>query len=473
MNQSISYPFSLDRQRLLFSVRMVKYVICWLILWQDGEISPTPFEIRTYVGNISIHVTMMEILCVVLVLALMVERSVTMDFTIRRSYYTNPLLLIFAAFFLSWWRGCFMKQHVAFILEFHEVIELPYMFLFVSSAFRDEQDREVLWKLIFYAVVAKSFDGAWIYFFSNHPSKYWGVVQIWRDGYLLGIGVVGMLILFLYRGNSLKGLRRFMLWMSPVLALTFMMSFRRTFYVGMFVCMTAMFFTLPRDRRKMHLLLVLSILLVFVATVFMTNPLEVASRLTGIVAPQNEGSAYIRLMEWPNVIQNILHHPFLGVPAGIPWRTYYRMPLSAVYTTLGTHSTYLYWPLRAGIPGSIAFIWLLSKFWKSALINYRLRKTEEDFMFGQWGIQMLIMYQTACFFGLMYADMMSGLLAVVLTVFQLQTKHITGRSNLRDVAFWQTMKTGQLVYREPVLRRLHQLLVGRHKPAPVPVSSIG
>jgi O-antigen ligase len=159
-------------------------------------------------------------------------------------------------------------------------------------------------------------------------------------------------------------------------------------------------------------------------------------------------------MEWPNVLENIRRHPILGIPSGIPWVTYYRMPLSAVYTTLGTHNTYLYWPLRTGIAGIIMFVWLLCKFWKTALINYRLRKTEEDFFFGQWGIQMLIMYQVACFFGLMYADSMSGLLAVIMTVFQLQTKHITGRSSLREVAFWQTMRTGRLMYRPPMIERL-------------------
>ena len=462
MNESIITVQTPERERLLFSLRMVKYALCWLLMWQDGEVSPTPFEIRSLIPGVPYFTTMMEILGTLLLLVVIVERTLTYDFTIRRSYFTGPLVLIAMAFFMSWARGCYYNQRVAFIFEIHEVVELPFLFLVISSAFRDERDRVVIWKLIFYAVIAKAVDGAFIYFYSNLPAKFWGVVQIWRDGYLLGIGVVGFLILLLYRGEALKGLRRFMLWTAPVLALTFIITFRRTFYVGMAVCMFCMFFTLPRDRRIRHLLLICAIFLVFTATVFLTNPLEVASRLTGIVAPSNEGSAYIRLMEWPNVIQNIIRNPILGVPAGVQWTTYYRMPLSAVYTTLGTHSTYLYWPLRAGIPGSICFIWLLSKFWKAALINYRLRKTEEDFFFGQWGIQMLIMYQVSCFFGLMYADMMSGMLAVILTVFQLQTKHITGRSSLREVAFWQTMRTGRLVYQEPLLDRIRGLFL---KPA--------
>ncbi len=448
-------PFQSPRQeRMLFSLRMAKYFICWLLLWQDGMIPGSPLELRTWFPMVPNNITMMEVLCAVLFLVMTIERSITLDFTLRRSYYTGPLLMIVLTFFISWCRGCYYNQHVAFILEFHEVIELPYLFLFVSSAFRDEQDREVLWKLVFYAVVAKSFDGAYIYFFSNHPSKYWGVVQLWRDGYLLGNGVIGILLLLHYRGESLKKLRWLMLLTSPVFALSFIMSFRRTFFVGTFVCMMAMFLTLPRGRRKLHLVLVVSILAFFVATVFATSPLEVVTRLTGIVSPQNEGSAYIQLMELPNVIENIRRNPIWGVPAGVTWTTYYRMPLSAVYTTLGTHNTYLYWPLRGGILGSITFIWLLTKLWKSVLINYRLRKTEEDFVFGQWAIQMLIMYQVSCFFGLMYADMMSGMLAVLMTVFQLQTRHVAGRASLREVSFWQTMRTGTLVYHETIPKRL-------------------
>ncbi len=454
----MTLPPSLERQRAHFSLRMVKYFLCWLLLWQGGMVGGSPIQIGSYF-ELPPGTTIMEFLAALLFLVVLIERSLTLDFTIRRSYFTGPLVLIVLAFFISWARGCYLNQRVRFILEFHEIIELPFLFLVISSAFRDEQDRVMLWKLIFFAVIGKAFDGTFIYFFSTSPGKYWGVVQSWRDGYLLGIGVIGFLLLFLYRGDSMKRVKRWMLITSPVLALTFVMSFRRTFFVGAFVCMMAMFVTLPREKRKLHLFLVLAIIAGFLITVFLTNPLEVATRMSGITAPQNEGSAYIRLMELPNVLENIWRNPIFGVPAGVPWITYYRMPISADYTTLGTHNTYLYWPLRTGILGSITFIWLMSKFWKTALINNRLRKTEEDFLFGQWGIQMLIMYQVACFFGLMYADMTSGLLAVLLTVFQLQTKHVTGRSSLREVAFRQTMRAGKLIYREALLKRLRALFL--------------
>jgi hypothetical protein len=439
---------------------MVKYFLCWLLLWQDGMVPGSLLQLRTFIP-VPPDITMMELFATILFIVVLIERSLTLDFTIRRSYFSGPLILIALAFFISWCRGSYMKQHIAFILEFHDAFELPFVFLLISSAFRDEQDREILWKLLFYAVIAKAFDGAYIYFFSARPERYWGVVQSWRDGYLLGIGSIGFLLLLQYHGSSLRRLKWLMIATFPVLALTFVMSFRRTFFVGAFVCMMAMFFSLPKGKRKVHALLVVCFLSSFLLTVLLTNPLEVATRLTGIVAPQNEGSAFIRLMELPNVVQNILKNPIFGVPVGIPWTTYYRMPVSAVYTTLGTHNTYLYWSLRAGIGASIAFIWLICKIWKTALINYRLRKTEEDFLFSQWGIQMMIMYQVACFFGLMYGDAMSGVMSVLMTVFHLQTKHLTGRSSLREVAFLKTMQTGQLVYREPFLRKLYGLFTKR------------
>src|SRR5437764_6084106 len=130
-------------------------------------------------------------------------------------------------------------------------------------------------------------------------------------------------------------------------------------------------------------------------------------------------------MELPNVIENIKRNPIFGTPVGVPWTTYFRMPISSVYTTLGTHNTYLYWPLRAGILGAIAFGWLLIRLWKSVLIQYSLRRNEDDFFYGQLSIHMLILYQVACFFGLMYGDMMASFLAVIITIIQLQTKEVT------------------------------------------------
>jgi len=188
--------------------------------------------------------------------------------------------------------------------------------------------------------------------------------------------------------------------------------------------------------------------------------LEFIVRFSGIITPKGEGSAAIRLMEWPNVIENILRNPIFGLPVGIPWKTYYRIPLSAVYTTLGSHNTYLWWTLRGGIFGVIAFLWLFGNIWKQVLLSYRFRRTEEDFYFTQFAIQILIIFHVSCFFGLMYGDDMPPFIAVIITAFQLQGRRIIGRDSLKEIAFWKTYLTGKLTFKQPMIEKLRVRLFG-------------
>jgi O-antigen ligase len=375
------------------------------------------------------------------------ERTLSKDFTVRRSYFSGPLILIIIAFFISWVRGSYMNQKFAPVLEAHEAFALPFEFFLVSNAFRDPEDREMLFKLILFAFITKSFEGIWIHFFSTDKKQSWGVVQSWRDGYLLGIGVVAVMLFFQYHGERLRKMKQLALWSIPLLGFTLIMSYRRTFVVASLFAALAMFVTLPKSMRRRHFKVLVGVLLGLVVFTVLTDPVGVLLRFSGIVDPQDEGSAYIRLMELPNVLQNIAHHPWFGVPVGVTWKTYYRMPVSSVYTTLGTHNAYLYWPLRAGILGAIAFIWLLVRLWKVALINYRLRTSEEDFFYGQLCIHLLILYQVASFFGLMYGDMMPPFMGVVLVAFQLQSKHVTGRFSYKEVSLLKTMREGSLIFK--------------------------
>jgi O-antigen ligase len=447
-------PFNPDHSKsFLFSLRMIKYFLCWMVLWQGRMVGGSIFQLTEWGIDLPGLMTS-EIVAATLALVVLFERSVTRDFSIRRSYFNGPMLLIVVAFFISWLRGCYLTQRFAPVLEAHEAFSWPFSFWLICNAFRDREDREVLWKLLLLSAITKSVEGVDIYFFSGDPKKSWGVVQMWRDGTLLGLGAIAVMLLLQYRGTALATMKKIMLWAIPVLGFTFVMSYRRTFFVSTLACACAMLFTLPREKRRRHIAIVGGFLAVLVGFTMVTNPLAVLGRLTGIIEPSGEGSAYIRLMEIPNVLQNIAHHPFFGVPVGTTWKTYYRMPISAVYTTLGTHDTYLYWPLRAGILGTVAFFWLLGRMWKTALVNYALRTSEEDFFFGQLSIQIIILFQVACFFGLLYGDAMSTLMAVIITAMQLQAKHVSGRSSYKDVDLWKTVRSRELVFKERVLRQI-------------------
>ena len=444
------------RDRLLLSVRNLEYFFGWLLLWQGSMLPGSPVQLDTWF-TFPVGVGDVEVVSVLFFAMILIERTLTQDYTLRRSYFNAPLLFLSGLLFLSWFRGSVMDQRFAFVLEVHDLPEWPIAFLLINNAFRDTEEGPVLFLLLFLTMLPKGFEALWIFRYSTLPQKSWGVVQSWRDGYLLDVAIAGALVAMHYRGTKLKRLKWFLYLMFPLAEGVLILGFRRAAIISSILSAFAMLVTLPRAMRRRQWAIIGSVLGGFILFSILTDPLAVLGRFAGVLHPAGEGSAYIRLMELPNVLQNIWHHPILGVPFGIPWTTYYRMPLSADYTTLGTHTSYLYWPLRMGIFGVIAFAWLYGSMCKAALLNYRFRKTEEDFFFGQLSIQMMIVYFISSFFGLMYADKLVYVLAAMMVAFQHQSKLILGTSNLREVSFWRSMRTGRLAYHLPFAERMRRL----------------
>ena len=350
-----------------------------------------------------------------------------------------------------------MDQHFAFVLEVHDLPEWPIVFLMFNNAFREPEDGPLLFRLLFFTMFPKVFESLWNVL---HPTitTSWGVVQSWRDGYLLDVAIIGALVMMHYRGTKLRKLKWFLYVAFPLAEVILVLGFRRAATVASICAALAMLVTLPRGRRLRQGWVILSLLAGFVLFALVTNPIAVAARFWGALHPSVEGSAYIRLMELPNVLLNIWHHPLFGVPFGIPWKTYYRMPVSAVYTTLGTHTSYLYWPLRMGIFGIILFIWIYGSMCKAAILNFRFRRNEEDFFFGQLSIQMMVAYFASSFFGLLYSDGLVLVLSLMMIAFQHQSEMILGTSNLRSIAFWRSFRSGHVIYKVPFGDRIRGMI---------------
>jgi O-antigen ligase len=239
---------------------------------------------------------------------------------------------------------------------------------------------------------------------------------------------------------------------GPVLMFGLIISFRRTFIIGLFFSVGLMFFSVGKGRVKRQFWLFLLSIIGLVVFVLISDPLGIIGRLFGaLIMPTEEGSAYIRLMEYPNILMNIYHHPIFGIPIGTPWFQYYRMPIFANYTQFGCHNSYLYWPLRTGIIGTVAFFWFLGRTWKAILINLRTEKTEEDFLMNQLLLHSMIIYNFSCFFGLMYADAMNIMTGYLLVMVQLQMTHQSGLISYRKVRIWKTFKSKKLIFRKPVM----------------------
>jgi O-antigen ligase len=439
------------RSRARLSIRSIKYFIVFLLTWQGNQVGGSLLQIGEFSSIYGIF-SPDEFYLILLAIVLIVERSMTGDFTLRRSYFGGPIALILLGLFISWFRGVMVSQRFTFVYEAHEALILPLALPILLNAFRDEEDRWALYRILLLAPIWKAFDGLTVYFWSHADGKEWGVVQMWRDGYLLGLGVVAIILMLHFKPTGFDRLRKWIFVTAPVVGFTLLMSFRRTFIVGSVVSAFAMLITIGKGRRKKHGWILAGVFLSLIVMVFATDPVGILSRLSGIVDPSGEGSAYIRLLEYPNVLQNIAHNPIWGTPIGTQWIQYYRMPRSAVYTTLGCHNTYLYYPLRTGIIGTVAFFWLLARLWKSALLNYRLRRSVDDEFFGQLNIQMLIVYQVACMFGLMYGDTMSSLFALIIVAMQLHTEHISGGYSYADIALIPSLRSGKFVHNAGAIR---------------------
>jgi len=437
----------------IFSVRSILLFFAWLCMWQGWHVGGSIFQLNFLWEFIpGLNLFLHENILLITFLLLILERILSGDFTLVRSYFSGPMILIGIALIISWSMGMYMRQEFILVYEAHESILIPISFFILINVFRDPSDRKRLLVFFFFATIMKAADSIWIGFFSKDEQKGWGTVLFWRDGFLLCMGVVATFIMAQYRGRTYRWLRNLMFLSGPLIMYGLIISYRRTFILALAVSVFAMFFTVGRGKRKKQIWLFITFLIGTAVCILITDPIGMIGRLFGaMLMPTEEGSSYIRLMEYPNILQNIYHHPIFGIPIGTQWFQYYRMPIFANYTTLGCHNSYLYWPLRTGILGSFAFLWFLARTWKAILINIRIQKTEEDFLMNQLLLHCMIVYNFACFLGLMYADAMNIMTAFILVMIQLQMTHASGLISYRKVNFWQTILQKKIVSRKPVM----------------------
>ncbi len=456
----IETPEMMDpaRRRAFFSMRYALYFFSWLCMWQGWHVSGSIFQLNFVSALLPSPLYLHELFLALTLVLLLIERIINGDLTFSRSYFSGPILLMGFALVFSWTRGMIIRQEFTYVYEAHESILIVISFYIILNIFRNKEERKVLLILFFFATIMKAADSTWIKFFSTSEEKGWGTVLFWRDGFLLCMGIVIVLIVTQYRGKQLRWLRTTMLWFSPLIMYGLIVSYRRTFFIALFVSAVTMFITIGKGRRKKHAWIFVALLIGTLIFVFATDPVGIIARTVGgIFQPQEEGSSYIRLMEYPNILQNIYHNPIFGVPIGTQWFQYYKMPIFANYTTLGCHNTYLYWPLRTGIIGTIGFLWLLLRIWKSLIINIVLQKTEEDFLMNQLLIHSIIIYNIASFFGLMYADAMGIMTSFILVMIQLQMLHESDRVNYKDVNIWKTWRRKEVVLRksDPLIQNMN------------------
>ena len=443
------YPFS-ERETQIFGIRIIKYFLVWLVIWQDNSVGGSPLQLLDYVSINMAPLHPFEFFLLLCIITLMIERVLVADYTVKRSYFYGPLIIIGLALFVSWARGSWIRQEVSIVYEVHEAFLTPFEFFIFLNLFREPHEWRAIIMLILMASIAKSFDGIAIYFFAPVENRSWGTLLLWRDGFLLATGMTAIVLLLYYKGKILKWLKWTMICAIPVFLMALITSYRRTFFVAIVVNSLIMFLTVGRGNRIKHLGTLVLMMLGLLIAILAIDPLGFLTRIfTGILNPGEEGSAYVRLMELPNVLLNIYHNPIFGTAVGTQWVQYIRMPLFSNFTTLGTHNSYLYWPLRGGIFLTVGFWWMMVRMWKTIFLQLAFVKTPEDKFFAQISLFMLVTYMVGSFFGLMYGDVVTIIIALHMTSLQLFIEERFGKHTLKNIRYFASLREKRLIYRYP------------------------
>jgi hypothetical protein len=441
-----TYPFS-EKETQIFALRTIKYFLVWFLIWQDNSVEGSPLQLVEQLRGAIYPIHPFEFILLLCFLTVSIERVLLEHYTVKRSYFYAPLILIGLALFVSWARGVWIKQEVAIVYEVHEAFLTPFEFFIFLNLFREPYEWRVIILLLITASVAKSFDGVAIYFFAPAENKSWGTLLLWRDGYLLALGISAMVLLLHYKGKILNWLKWAMIYTTPVIIMALITSYRRTFFVAILVNILLMFLTVGKGKRLKHLGIFFSLLIGIFIVVLATDPIGFITRVfSGVLNTAEEGSAYIRLMEYPNVLMNIYHNPIFGTAVGTQWHQYYRMPLFANFTTIGTHNSYLYWPLRTGIFGTFGFWWMIARMAKTIALQLKFTNSTEDKFFAQISLYMLITYMVGSFFGLMYGDVVTIIIALHLTSLQLFIEERLGTHSIKNVRLFRSLRSGNVTF---------------------------
>jgi hypothetical protein len=153
---------------------------------------------------------------------------------------------------------------------------------------------------------------------------------------------------------------------APVCLAAFVLSFRRNFWVAGVVGVVLLLLGSGFRGRR---ILVGAVLVLLVATriavsVTSVPDLEstVTERLTSISPTRIEAHPYdrYRLDEARNVIAEIEQNPVTGIGLGVPWEASHPLPVELEGGRLYTHVTFLWWWLKLGVLGALAYLLLLA-----------------------------------------------------------------------------------------------------------------
>lgn len=148
---------------------------------------------------------------------------------------------------------------------------------------------------------------------------------------------------------------------TSISVLSLIATFSRTFWVILMAFIFAVFIFFPTNKKikTLNYLIFLAILFFVLAYFLMGNNLftyiqVVVNRFTSSADGTKDLSVMARLVEWEEVIRQIMLHPLGGNGLGKVIRFYSVIELFTIHTDI-IHNGFLYILFRAGIPTSLLF----------------------------------------------------------------------------------------------------------------------
>ncbi len=227
--------------------------------------------------------------------------------------------------------------------------------------------------LFFIAVIMKSLQGMYIYLSGQGFEIKWHIRAIftgWEDSltFVTFLLFVGVMVL----EPSRFPLKKLYIVMAPVVLFTFIFSYKRAYYVAIFVG-TLVLFWLQGRQARMRMLIILCIagILAMGFITYMGQWEAIGMRFESILNPTKESSANYRLVEWKNAMISIYKNPIFGIGLGGV------MPMEIFLSRtnlLGVHNTYLWVAVKLGVIGLFPFLLLHLCFLRRLyFLNYALK----------------------------------------------------------------------------------------------------
>lgn len=180
--------------------------------------------------------------------------------------------------------------------------------------------------------------------------------------FLLLVAVLGIVTAFLLKVTLPIWVRLAL----PVATLALVLSYRRNFWIAavLGLALIVIFSRLQEERRVLLPLLVV-IAVAGIAGFAWLGPPElqgpVAERAGSLSRTQITSNPYdrYRLDEQQNVIAEIRQSPLVGIGLGVPWQVTHALPVELEGGRLYSHTVALWYWLKLGFAGLVAYVWLV------------------------------------------------------------------------------------------------------------------